>query len=267
MGVERLKQARDHLLKWLDRSEAVASAAPQARKLADQLDWEVRTLENRPPEAANFSTASIDQHSEGVLRRVTTSFPMLPPVDLAAITQVNSITTSTTSATVTFVTEIGRIGTPAATAYASKALTEYRALQDTQRRPDEVRRLLERNFPSLLPRFDAARSAYEKARARHGDNTGAAIAMRNLIDGIKGELFERARRHSTENMTIDIVIQCLFATSPTVTEVAEEFQKRSNLISDLSAIAKARETASAYELDGLWSRVLDHAVIILSAVP
>jgi hypothetical protein len=267
MSIYKLKRAREHVSLWLDQSKRVASAVPDAQRVAEQLDWEVRTLESRPSEAANYSTAGIDQHCEDLLNRVTGAFPLLPTIDLGAITQVNSITTSTGSATVTYVMEIGRLGTPDATTYARTALGEYRALQEKQRRPEEIRGLVALKLPSLTGRFDAARAAYDGARAGQTEATGAAIASRNLVDGLKGELLDKGRAVAGHGVSLDEAVSRIFRSSATVTDVETEVHRRSALIADLSDVAKARRTVDVAELDGLWSRVLDHLLIVLTGLP
>jgi hypothetical protein len=113
MGIDKLKQARHHLRDWLEKSRSIANAAPSVKKIEEQLDWEVRTLDGRPAEAVNISTTGIDDRSDDLLSRVQSYYPSLPSVDNSGFTFVNSITTSTSSATVQFVMSVHQIGTPA----------------------------------------------------------------------------------------------------------------------------------------------------------
>jgi hypothetical protein len=109
MSIDKLKKARDHVREWIEGSRSVATAAPQAQMLEEQLDWEVRTLERRPAEAFNISTTGIDDRSEDLLRWVTTCFPRLPTVDIEGLTYVNSVATSTSSETVAYIMDVGQI--------------------------------------------------------------------------------------------------------------------------------------------------------------
>ncbi|MGE0273717.1 MAG: hypothetical protein AB7M05_21015 [Alphaproteobacteria bacterium] len=267
MGIDKLKQARDHLRNWLEQSRSIASAAPGVKKIEEQLDWEVRTLEGRPAEAVNLSTTGIDERSDDLLSRVQSYYPSLPIVDSSGFTFVNSITTSTSSATVQFVMSVDQVGTPAAVAYASRALDEYRIIQRNQNRDGELRSMLQVKLPSVLSRFDAAQSAYEKARVGHNDAAAAAIAARNFVDGLKGELVERARKAPGESISVDQAVSRLFAGSPMEADVTHEMNKRGDLIAGLSDVAKARRPASTADIEGLWSRVLDHAFVVMQALP
>jgi hypothetical protein len=267
MSVERLKQARDHLRDWLAASRVVASAAPEAQKLEEQLSWEVRTLEGVPPGAPNYLTTGLDERAEDLLHRVTTLFPALPQIDLGAITSVNSGTTSTASTMVTYLAEVGQTGTPANIAFASEALREYQEIQDRQQRPEDVRRLLREKYPSLLARFDAAAAAYDRYRSGHTDAAAVAISARNFVDGLKGELIDQARAMPTESISLDTAVTRLFAASPTVQDVEYEMRTRGDLISSLSEIAKGRRPATRLDIDALWLRVLGHALVTLMGLP
>jgi hypothetical protein len=267
MGIDKLRQARDHLRDWLEKSRSIASAAPGVKKIEEQLDWEVRTLEGRPAEAVNLSTTGIDERSDDLLSRVQSYYPSLRSVDSSGFTFVNSITTSTSSATVQFVMSVDQIGTPAAVAYASRALDEYRIIQRNQNRDGELRSMLQVKLPSVLSRFDSARSAYEKARVGHNDVAAAAIAARNFIDGLKGELLERARKAPGESISVDQAVSRLFAGSQMEADVTHEMNTRGDLIAALSDVAKARKPASTADIEGLWARVLDHAFVVMQALP
>lgn len=222
---------------------------------------------DQPRPLINLSTNGIDARSDDLLSRVQECYPSLPSMDSSGFTFVNSITTSTSSATVQFVMSVSQIGTPAAVAYASRALDEYRIIQRNQNRDSELRSMLQAKLPSVLSRFDSAASAYEKARVGHNGAAAAAIAARNFIDGLKGELLERARKASGESISIDQAVSRLFAGSPMETDVTREINGRGDLIAALSDVAKARKPASIADIEGLWSRVLDHAFVVMQALP
>jgi hypothetical protein len=90
--------------------------------------------------------------------------------------------------------------------------------------------------------------------------------MRTFLDSLKGELFERARQHSRENMTLKLVLQRLFLSAPTHSEVEEQLIQRLALIKELSSLAKRRGLPSTYELESLWARVLNHTFIVVGAL-
>jgi hypothetical protein len=191
---------------------------------------------------------------------------MLPSIDRITWASAASTTTGSNTVVVSYVDEVAQLGTPGARNYATRALTEYRELQDSHERPQQIRTLLEKYFPLAVPKFDAARDAYQKYKAGHAAEPAAAIEMRTFLDELKGRLLESARRHSNENITIDKAIDRLFSNVPTKTDVEHEFACRESLIGALSTVAKRRPSPSTYNLDVQWARVLDHAFIVCNAM-
>lgn len=244
----------------------IIAAAVDAEKLEEQLDWEIRALEGRPVDSAAYPSVIEDQSAE-VLRRVTGTFPDLPAVDPAGIAQVNSITTTTANTTVSWVMALGQSGSPGAVTYAAKTLNEYRTIQERQRRPEEVSRLLEATFPRLKARWDNARAAYGAIRVGTQDATSFGIAGRNFVDGLKGELLERARRVPHEHLSLEQAVERLFVEDTLSNDVVREMTSRSEIISALSDIAKDRVGGTTSAVDGVWARVINHALIVLRAMP
>lgn len=81
------------------------------------------------------------------------------------------------------------------------AVDEYRALQESHHGPERIRTLLEERLPSLTARFDSALDCYRRWRSGQVPERAAAIDMRTFLDGIRGELLEKARQYAGENMT------------------------------------------------------------------
>ena len=266
MCTEKFTLTREHLRLWLERCQQAADAAPRVQQIYEDVDWAVRTLESRPPEAADIPTSQLDECAESIHQRVTSGFPMIPPVHLNVLASATATTVSSSSAVLTYVVDVSHLHTPRTERYASESLSEYRQLQESHQRPDLVRTLLEANLPASVPKFDSARDAYQRDKAGHGTDTAVAIELRNFVDGLQGELFELARGQPRENMTPKIVLERLFSSAPTRKEVEQQFAQRSGLIEALSAIAKRRDSSRVYDVDAVWARVLDHALIIANAL-
>jgi len=266
MDTKKLTDARDYLRTWLERSRQAADAAPTVQQLHDLLDWEVRTYERRPAEANSVSTTDLDRYAKSVYGRITSALPMIPAMPASGLTQISSVTASTSSGMLTYVIDVSHLQTPDTVNYASNALAEYRKLQEFQQRPAKVRELLVTRLPTVMAKFDSARDTYQHCQSGFADRTAAALEMRTFLDGVKGELFERARRQPGENMSIELALERVFSSAPTRTEIEEQFRQRSSLMDALSAVAKRRDLSKPYELEALWARVLDHAFVVVSAL-
>lgn len=112
------------------------------------------------------------------------------------------------------------------------------------------------------------RKVYMAVRAQTGERTAAAMEIRTLLDGVKGELWERAKKWPKENMTWDIMADRLAVNDLTghSKELMTQGKIRSSLIHRLSDIGKDREGGSATNLDYIWTEVLDHLYAILGLI-
>lgn len=267
MDAKKLADTRDYLCTWLERCRQANNAAPTVQRIHDLLDWEVRTVEKRPAEAKSISTTELDRYSEMVYGRIKSALPMLPEIPPEQLTTVSSSSAVSSTVVITYVSEISQLQTLEAMKYASNALLEYRELQESQQRPNQVRELLANRMPNVIQKFDTACIACQRCQSRIGDMTVAALEMRTLIDGVKGELYERARQYPKENMKLDLVLERLFSSATTKLEIEEQFKQRSSLYEALSAVAKRRNPPMMYELEALWARVLDYILVVVGGLP
>jgi hypothetical protein len=261
--MKKLADAKEYLDTWLERSREVMDAAPHVRRLQELVDWELRTYDNRPEEAQSVESTELNRHAIVFYDRLTSTLPMLPSVDSKSVAQVSSLSATTSNAFVTYVTTVSQLQTPAAIRFAAKAIAEFGKLKEREQRPADVRRLLELRMPSLISKFDVAHTSCNRCKALLGDRTGAALEMRTLLDGVQGELMQRARKHERENMTLPLACERLFSPSSMYREIQEEVEGRSALYSLLSEVAKQRDAQQAFQLDALWVRTLNHIFIVI----
>jgi hypothetical protein len=91
--------------------------------------------------------------------------------------------------------------------------------------------------------------------------------MRTLLDGIKGDLFEKARNMAKENMTWERMAGRLSkgkSGGPEEKELVDQESERERLIECLSKVAKDREGGSRTDIDTLWTQILDHIYVVLT---
>ena len=90
--------------------------------------------------------------------------------------------------------------------------------------------------------------------------SAAALHMRTLVDGVKGELFERARIAKGEKMDWALMSARLGSDALRAVSLRNQETFREALYKDLSGTAKLRGVGSP---DDLWSRTLDHLLVVL----
>jgi len=240
--LENFYKKRDYLDEWLSRHKEAHDIVPHVRKIQDMTNWEIEALENRP-------TSSGEMPSDDIIMAVNTS---------------------STATIYTHVVKWAEADTSEAEEYSKKFTGLYHDLQTKQKRPEEVRALIAGlSDSSILGRFDKALEAYSHAKAGTVNRTDAALAMRNLIEGIKGKIYQLARKQEKENMTWPIMAERLAKGEPQGTECNElEHHKSiySPLHERLSYVLKEREGGSPANLDQLWTQVLDHIYAVLGLV-
>ncbi|MGE3492015.1 MAG: hypothetical protein AB7N29_18565 [Vicinamibacterales bacterium] len=257
----------NYLRTWLERHKGASDVAPSVQEALDEAEWELGVIRDRPLDAANLSTTRIDEYSGMALRRVTDALPMLPDYDLSASLRINSISTSSSSAAFTYVHEVGMIGTPAAVEYSLAKADQYRVLQESHQRRSRVRGLIQELVPRATVRFEAACLAVDQSRIGVSAKSAAASELRNLVDGVQGELIELARRTPREQFNWETMSERLAPTSSDMQAVLlEQGRLRSTLYADLSYATKLREGERAQPIENLLARALNHVFAVLSAI-
>lgn len=250
-----------HYTSWLDRYGQATAIAPAVRQAAEEAEWLKHTIESMPEEARGVSTTELDEQLGVVLKRARAIVPMMPAYDAASIPLIASGTTSVNSiANTVFVTAASAVG-PEVSVWFDDARDSYRRLQEDHLRARQVRALIASAYPRQLERFDTAVDSYEKTRLSTGAPTSAAFEMRTLIDGIKGELVARAKRPGEQKVSWETLSERLGKDPSSVTTLRNHKPVRDALYDDLSGTGKRRTAISP---DELWSRTLDHLLVVLS---
>jgi len=268
--LENFYKKRDYLDEWLSRHKEAHDIVPHVRKIQDMTNWEIEALENRPTSSGEMPSDDIMFVGQRDYEYVVGAIPMIPEFDSDVVASAMAVNTSSTATIYTHVVKWAEADTSEAEEYSKKFTGLYHDLQTKQKRPEEVRALIAGlSDSSILGRFDKALEAYSHAKAGTVNRTDAALAMRNLIEGIKGKIYQLARKQEKENMTWPIMAERLAKGEPQGTECNElEHHKSiySPLHERLSYVLKEREGGSPANLDQLWTQVLDHIYAVLGLV-
>jgi len=142
-------------------------------------------------------------------------------------------------------------------------IEKYNNLQQSQGRLQDAKARLGKLFPHLVLFFVGVERAYHTSSMREEDWTHAATDMRNLIEKLKGELLDKARRTDKETpnwktMVDRLTVEGSFQRN---TLLAEE-RNRAELYDLLSRITKYRNPVTRNPLVEVWPRVVDHVYIV-----
>ena len=259
----RAKKAR--LSGLLESAKSLGDAVPAIQRMLDVAQWEEDALSTLPSDASGLPLfelgATLARETDFMLSRFPESYALSPSINASA----TAYSSSGASAVFSYVDAVASIRTPTALSYAESVEQEYRRLQASLERTDSVRALVTTlGNARTLDLFDKAASAYASAAAGLLEPAAAALAMRTMIDAVKGDLWAAARSHPKENMTWSIMSGRLgkgAGDSPEREELILQEQNRTALIRDLSTIAKQRPSPES--VGNLWARVLDHLDAVL----
>lgn len=268
MENDKSKDCADYLKTWLSRHKAAGDLVPHVQRLSEEAQWQHSAWAAVRPVAPAHLRADVDARIDHAFVALKTQLPLPPDygsfVSSAAASTVTSSTMSTYGA-VLHVEDLNCIA-PAVTA---QHIALYQELQGRHNRSIEVRALLEQRFRRLTPQFDHASAAVQTAKSQPDKVPFAATEARNLVDALKGELLEAARRVPQENMTWKLMSDRL-GTVPDpacgAQSLRDQEAHRRDIYGRLSDLIKHRRNAGSRELDAVWPLVLDHIFVVCGSV-
>lgn len=268
--LENLKEKRDYLKKWLARHRETHEIAPEVQRNLELTEWQINTIESRPLSSYEIPLPDLARTAASDYEHLMGALPMIPRFDREKIVSGSAFTSTSTASVFEYASRVGDLDEPEAKEYSNMFTVSFRDLQHSHERPKQLRWLIERlGNPGTTSRLDRAVNSYSSYQMGTTRRTAVAIEIRNLIDGVKGDLFERARNWPTENMTWPTMAQRLSKgpeNGPQFQELIEHERTHSSLISRLSDIAKDREAGSFTNLDNVWAETLEHLYAVLGLV-
>ena len=264
----KLKAKRDRYIEWLRRHAKADAIAPYVQKDLAMTEWQIEVIESRPAEADEIPMPDLGGTIDRDLKVLDTSLPMMPDYP-GWIGLVSSAYTTSGSVSIhEYAARVGDLGTPHAVEYSERAAAAFGELNRRYDTGSEARGLVEKFCgANTLERLEEAEGSYLAYGRDTATRHDAAYAMRNLIDGIKGELFALAMTHERENMTWEIMASRLARGGPEGPQCAEllaQEARHRKLIERLSDVGHDRKGGSATDIDAIWTEVLGYLIVLLA---
>jgi hypothetical protein len=259
-----LNQKKDHLSKWLRRYIKAGDVVPDVQANLDMTNWEIDALNNRPTVAGEVPFVNLSDVLKQDYMFTKNAFRLMPEYNPMAVGSATSIATSGTTAVYNYVAKYADTGDPVAIDFSNKYTKRYHEIQTQQRRTDQVRNLMQMLCSeNTLQRFDRATRIYLGTKSETTARTDAANAIRNTLQGLEGDLFEKARTTPKENMTWQKMSQRLAKGTEECKQLIRQDKFYATLFTDLSEILKDRDRGSSTNLDNLWTQYLDFIYVVL----
>lgn len=260
--LDKLNRKKLHLRTWLDRHKSAEEIADDVQEALDFTEWQIDAILSRPDAADEVVLPDLSTTLDSDLAHLEFSLPMMPAYDKEQFLGTSAFTSSGTLSVFDFAARVGDIEEPEAKDYSGKITVTLQDLNERYDRPSEIRKLLERTGnPNTLERFDEAHSSYGAYQRGADKRTALATSMRNLIDGVKGDIWEAAREKPKESMTWEIAARRLARggpEGPQAEELTQQEKRHSALVSRLSDVLKDRDAGSVTNLDFLWADILSY---------
>ncbi len=260
-------EKKTYIGNWLSQAKAIADAVPKVQQQLELASWETSALSAAPDEIITPLSGNLNSSLCQDLEIVKRALPQIPEIDLRFL----SASTGSTAATAAYIytiTDQARwsVVVPISE-WGSRHSNEYLALQDRLEREGEVLNLLSKLKPSLGNEFKQASNDVKKCLANNISQTSAGIAMRNVLEHFKGELFELARKHPREQKLNWTEIADQLVDHGTPRDRFKIQEERWNYLQQrLSRLAKGHITIDKLDLKSIFAELIDHIYIILSLV-
>lgn len=268
--IKPLRKIQAYLAEWLAKFRKAQELVPFVQRNLEITEWELNVFENSPAESDEIARPDLTEAYEQRLIHIESAIPDLPEFDPSQFVSTLAYTTSSSSDVFTYVSRVGDLDTPDAVDFSRQYTAEYDQIQKKQDREAEVGKLIiERTSPGSHERFERAKVALAAERAQVAERTATGNEVRNLLLGLKGDLFEKARKWDKENMTWPVMARRLAKggeDSDEATELTNQGHVHAALLDRLASVAKDREVGSLTNLDFIWTETLDHLFVVLSFI-
>jgi hypothetical protein len=281
--VEQLSDKNDNLFlvqtkktlftNFIEQVKKGAEVIPRVQEILAVCEWQEGVFAQFTAEVAGIRSDDLTEALQRENDYYASVLPVMPRLDKQFSATASAFTASSAIFTLDYISRIEQFGTPAVSLIAKEHAGGYFQLQERQGRPQTVREMISLLLNiGTLDRFDKASQAHDAAKVGMLSPTAAAMEMRLFLEGVKGDLFEFARRKVKEDMNWEIMAERLAINGPGSSEEEELLQLVKvypDLFNRLSQIGKERDKHASPDIAGLWAQVLDwtYSVLQLIRVP
>ena len=268
--LESLINRRDFLSNWIDSLRDAIEISHFAQLQLNYTNWMIETINSLSGNEEQLYDTDLAKQINEKNEYIRLAFPSFPPFDYSIVGSSSGLTAADSSALFSIIVEMvpsikGEINTR-----VNEQINKYCELEKQYKRQEEVFQLLQKhNFKDSISRFNHAFEMYNSYKTEITDRSSSANEIRNLINGIKGDLFNKARQWEKENMTWSTMAQRLAKSEPNsdeCNEIKNQESEQSKLLELLSGILKKREGFHTIDLDTIWILTLDHIYIVLNLI-
>lgn len=262
------REKRQHLENWLACHKEASPAAPTVERAWELAKWEENALINAPAEVC-FDPV-IERQMSNELTLWQSALPQMPQYNHDQIRQVYTSSFTSGSAMYTQISKTSQqLQDPEIEQWSTQYTERYETIQHRHNRREEVLKLLGSLNPERVEEFEKACEACESVQGGWLSQEDAGIAMRNVLEHVKGDLWQVAKRPHEQKFKWPIMVDRLSKTGPGThmyQTLLDEETKHRQLHTELTHVAKNMKSVSGRDVVVLMTRLQDHLFIVLSSI-
>lgn len=277
LAKEKLKRIEGYIRVY----ETLATQAPNLYRAREWAKWECTTLSDFPSHAESPRIESaaaaglsreikvLDELDWTLEQSYSPSFRALP----WSVGRVDVLSTSGSAGTALY-TELGTYAhhsDPSVSAFAAARIIEFEDLHNAQDSVSRLCHLLEEVKPERRAEFEQAMDAATLADQGTGSHNTACLGMRNLLQHLKGDLWNTVRQPPEQKPSWEKIIRRLAIgrTKALVDElvaVGSRLEGKDSLSDDLSVLLKTEQSPGVKCIKALSIRLQSDLMTILDNI-
>jgi len=260
-------EKKTYISNWLSQAKTIADAVPKVQRQFEVASWETSALSDAPDEIIDPLSENLNSSLSKDLYIVKQALPQMPEINLKILNASTGSTAATAAYIYTITDQARQSDVASINEWGSRHSNDYLSLQNQLDRESEVLNLLNELNPTLMEEFKQASNDIKKCLANTISQTNAGIAMRNVLEHFKGELFELARKHPREQkLNWTEIADRLVEPGALRDRFKLQEEQWNSLQQRLSRLAKGHITMDNLELKSIFVKLIDHIFITLSLV-
>jgi len=264
--LEKLLEKKSFLDEWLRRAKKARDVEQNVIQMRDETNWQIKTVASMPSDNLDFDLNNFTMRIDKDIDQIKQNYPWMPDYEISP-TGGTAVITSATSTDF-----VDRVVGPSTfhpenevSTWAKSSLKSYSDIQEAQGRESLSRSFLYELNSERGKEFDKAKKSVQSAKVGSDERTKAGNEMRNLLNHLKGDLFEKARKTPRENMSWQIMVDRLGIGEEGEVEQQElmkQKEKWHSLQIRLTDITKNQEGGYVTDIEATWRQLIDHIYTI-----
>lgn len=271
---DELKEVKEKTLKllqdWLSKFEEAKEVAPSIQQAYELKSWESEVLDTMPDAATEIPYDHLLEKYSMEQEFWSSNLPQMPSHDKWTLSSGSALSVSSSVSTYQLVARALDLGDPETQLWAEKHTYQYMEMQRQQQRIAYVRSALKSLNPDRASEFDRAVETYRFWSTGWSERESVGIALRNVLEHFKGDLYEKAINRPREQKIkwpqMAMRLAKGGANSPESKTLIAEEETWKSLHRRLTEVAKTLDTGVATNLDMIFTEWIDHLYTVLSLV-